>query len=398
MIVSKNFYLKIFNNPAMKTLYLKKSIKSVFGKRRLILRICFIFIFFNSIANVSSAFAQEILFDFDNAPIYTSLPIDLTVSGLTAHLSATGQGFSIQQANALGFTPQGFAGRIIYPNSIYLADLLVSFNQTITGFSIMYCCQELGCDDAATMRVTAYMNGNLVGTNTKTARYPGTWPVDTLKCSFIQGFNSVVVHYDHRPPTCQDYGVIYLADNMRVTLIPINPFSLNLTTMIEGFWDGTSMVNDYVNVSLRNATSPFAEVDFSNTVLNNSGNGILVFSTAAGGNYYIVVSHRNSIETWSALPKSFTPGGLTNYNFTTAANQAYGSNQILKSGKYCMYSGDANQDGTIDAADIIDIYNDVLANTSGYVSTDVNGDDFVDASDLIIAYNNSTGVVGIIAP
>ncbi len=172
---------------------------------------------FSSIARISPAFAQAVLFDFDSAPLHSSLPIDQTAGGITARLSATGQGYSIQEANTLGFTPQGFAGLIIYPNGINLADLLVRFDQTLTDFSIMYCCQELGCDDAATMRVTAYMNGSSVGTNTKTASHPGTWPVDTLGCSFPQGFDSVVIHYDSPPPTCKDYGTIFMADNMRVT-------------------------------------------------------------------------------------------------------------------------------------------------------------------------------------
>lgn len=169
------------------------------------------------VIQVSSAYAQSVLFDFDNAPIYTSLPLDQTAGGITAHLSAPSSGYSIQQADVLGFTPPGFAGHIIYPNSIYLTDLYISFDQMLTKFSIMYCCQELGCDDAATMRVTAYKSGTYVGTTTKTAANPGTWPVDSLKCSFPQGFDSVVIHYDSAPPTCQDYGVIYLADNMRVT-------------------------------------------------------------------------------------------------------------------------------------------------------------------------------------
>jgi len=69
------------------------------------------------------------------------------------------------------------------------------------------------------MKVTAYMNGIYVGFNTRTATFPGTWPVDTLRCTFPQGFDSVVVHYFLPPPTCQDYGVIYMADNMRVTAI-----------------------------------------------------------------------------------------------------------------------------------------------------------------------------------
>lgn len=184
------------------------------------------------------ASAQLVLFDFDNAPIHTPLPIDQTVSGITAHFSATGDGYSIQDANTLGFTPSGFAGNIIYPSSINLSDLLVSFDQPISAFAIMYACQELGCDDAATMRVTAYMNGSLVGTSTRTATFPGTWPVDTLNCSFPQGFNSVVVHYDSHPPTCQDYGVIFVADNMRVT--PLNSTAMEDHTVL---LDGTIFPN-----------------------------------------------------------------------------------------------------------------------------------------------------------
>lgn len=171
------------------------------------------------IAMASPVFTQAILFDFDNAPLYTSLPINQTANGITALLAATGQGYSIQAANVLGFSPPGFAGHILYPNSIYISDLRIRFYQTINDFSIMYSCQELGCDDAATMRVTAYMNSVYVGTATRVATYPGTWPVDTLRCTFPQGFDSVVVHYDSSPPTCQDYGTIYLADNMRVTPI-----------------------------------------------------------------------------------------------------------------------------------------------------------------------------------
>jgi hypothetical protein len=181
----------------------------------------------------TTVFSQAILFDFDNAPLHSGFPISQTANSITAQLAATGQGYSIQAADVLGFTPQGFSGRVIYPNSIFLADLLVRFDTKLTDFSIMYSCQELGCDDAATMRVTAYMNGSLVGTNTKTASNPGTWPVDTLRCSFQQGFDSVVVHYDSRPPTCQDYGVTFMADNMRVTpmqVVPVNLEYFNCST------------------------------------------------------------------------------------------------------------------------------------------------------------------------
>src|SRR5512135_108816 len=122
--------------------------------------ISFIFLF-SVIALVTPVSAQDVLFDFDNAPLYSSLPIYQSAGGITAHLSATGQGYSIQEANVLGFTPPGFAGRILYPNSGTLSDLLVKFDQALTDFSIMYTPNELGCDNSATMRVTAYMNGNV---------------------------------------------------------------------------------------------------------------------------------------------------------------------------------------------------------------------------------------------
>jgi hypothetical protein len=160
---------------------------------------------------------SPVLFDFDTGPVHVSLPLDYTVGGITAHLSATGQGYSIQPANTMGFTPAGFSGNCIYPNSVFSADLLVSFSSSLTAFSIMFAPQELGCDDTATMRVTAYLNGVLLGTNTAMAPQPGTWPTGTLSFTSAQPFNSVVVHYDHRPPTCQDWGPIFLADNMIVT-------------------------------------------------------------------------------------------------------------------------------------------------------------------------------------
>lgn len=157
-------------------------------------------------------------FDFDSAPIHTSLPLDQTSGAITAHFTATGQGFSIQRADAMGFTPTGFGGLCIYPNSVFPADLQISFSVPLTGFSILYAPQELGCDDSAIMRLTTYLDGVMVGTTTTTAPAPGTWPTGTLSTTEPTGFNQVVIHYDHRP-LCTDYGPIFMADNMNVTAI-----------------------------------------------------------------------------------------------------------------------------------------------------------------------------------
>lgn len=166
--------------------------------------------------------AQSVLFDFGNAPQYTPLPINLTVSGITAHFSATGQGYSIQLATCQGLNPLGFSGLCIYPSSINAADLVADFSTPLTDFSILYAPEEYACDSSATMRVTTYLNGALVGTTTTNAQ-AGTWPTETLQFSSTQTFNRVVVHYDKGPVTGGDWGPVFMADNMAVTPAPLPP-------------------------------------------------------------------------------------------------------------------------------------------------------------------------------
>jgi hypothetical protein len=179
----------------------------------------FVILAATGLAFAAAASAQSVLFDFDNAPVHTSLPISLTAGGITAQFTATGQGFSVQPANSLGFTPAGFAGYCIYPNSVYAADLSVTFSQSLTAFSILYAPEEYACDSSATMRVTAYLDGTLVGTATTNA-VAGTWPSETLAFASSRGFNKVVVHYDAPPVTGGDWGPIFMADNMVVTPAP----------------------------------------------------------------------------------------------------------------------------------------------------------------------------------
>ena len=162
--------------------------------------------------------ARAEFFDFDSAPAHSSLPISLTVGLVTAHFTASGSGFSIQPANTMGFTPAGFGGLCIYPNSVFAADLTITFDQVLSDFSLMYAPQELACDSSAIMRVTAYKDAILVGSNLTTAPVPGTWPTGTLAFSSAFGFNRVVVHYERAPGSGGDWGPIFMADNMNVTM------------------------------------------------------------------------------------------------------------------------------------------------------------------------------------
>ena len=89
------------------------------------------------------------------------------------------------------------------------------------------------------------------------------------------------------------------------------------------------------------------------------------------------------------------------YNFTTANTQAYGDNQIQADAspvRFAVYSGDVNQDGTVDASDVSVADNDAYNSVSGYVNTDVTGDDFVDAADVSIVDNNAFNSVSAVTP
>ena len=163
-----------------------------------------------------TAFAEH--FDFDSAPVHASLPISLTVGMVTAQFTASGSGFSIQPANTMGFTPAGFGGLCLYPNSVFASDLSIAFDQVLSDFTLMYAPQELACDSSAIMRVTAYKDAILVGSDLTTAPVPGTWPTGTLVFSSSFGFNRVVVHYERAPGSGGDWGPIFMADNMDVTV------------------------------------------------------------------------------------------------------------------------------------------------------------------------------------
>ena len=178
---------------------------------------------------------------------------------------------------------------------------------------------------------------------------------------------------------------------------------LDITLLIQGFYDaGTdAMVQDTVRVYLRSSSFPFSAIDSASAVLNGSGSGIFLFNNAVNGTpYFLQISHRNSIETWSATAQSFFGNSMT-YDLTSSLSQAYGSNMIQVDASpvlFAIYGGDVNQDGTVDATDVSTIDNDASNFISGYVMTDLTGDDFVDGTDFAIADNNAANFVSVVRP
>jgi len=178
--------------------------------------------------------------------------------------------------------------------------------------------------------------------------------------------------------------------------------SLQFTAFIEGYLSCSPSfryIGDTLTVEIRNVTTPFGLVAVAKGKNDGSGNLTVSFTTPIGvGPYYIVVKHRNTIETWSKSGGESWPANTLKYDFSTAAGQAFGNNQTLKCGKFSIYSGDVNRDGIVDGADLAPIDNDTFNFVTGYVPTDLNCDDIVDGADAVIADNNGFNFVSKITP
>jgi hypothetical protein len=127
----------------------------------------------------------------------------------------------------------------------------------------------------------------------------------------------------------------------------------------------------------------------------NGFSDVLFTGTGANGNnYYIVVKHRNSIVTWSAMPVSMSNAGVS-YDFSSSPTQAAGDNMKDDgTGVLLFYSGDINQDGSVDFNDYPDIDIGSSNGDLGYLATDLNGDSSVDFNDYpLIDYNSSLGII-----
>jgi len=178
---------------------------------------------------------------------------------------------------------------------------------------------------------------------------------------------------------------------------------LNLTVIPEGLYNSSTYslnMRDTVRAYLRQLSSPYSIIDSAIGTINPiTFSKIFTFGNIPSGSYYLVVKHRNSIQTWSHIPVNYFNGGMTTFDFTISISQAYGNNMVeVENLQFAIFSGDVNQDGYIDASDLLIIDNNTFNFAFGYFSTDINGDNFTDASDALFIDNNVSNFVGVVGP
>lgn len=111
---------------------------------------------------------------------------------------------------------------------------------------------------------------------------------------------------------------------------PIQPdVGMYVKVFLSGFYAGNrtmrAVVNpalyptltDTITVALAQSTTPYSIMFSSKAALATNGTAHPMFpAEALIGNYYIVIKHRNSLETWSYSPVGFNTGDTT-FDFTT---------------------------------------------------------------------------------
>ena len=201
------------------------------------------------------------------------------------------------------------------------------------------------------------------------------------------------------------FGSIQIAEDSNTSI----GATLNLTAYLQGLYTGAgtmtsapfnydgvspNSIADTITVELHEAASPYNTVFSVTGLLSTTGNANLLFPSGTLGNYYyIAVKHRNSIETWSS--DTVQMATVTNYDFSSGAGQAFGSNIIDDgTGIFLLYSGDINQDGSVDFADYPDLDLGSSNGDIGYLATDLNGDSSVDFADYpLIDPSSSLGII-----
>jgi hypothetical protein len=162
--------------------------------------------------------------------------------------------------------------------------------------------------------------------------------------------------------------------------------TLNAALLNSGVPSSLASQSDTIVVEIRNGQTGALVAGPTKSILNTSGTATVNLGSLSGS-HYIVIKHRNSLETWSAQPVALS--GNVSYDFTTSATKAYGDNQAnMGDGKFAFWSGDVNQDGVIESMDYTIMENDVLSILFGYHSTDINGDGIVESSDYYLMENN----------
>ncbi len=285
-----------------------------------------------------------------------------------------------------------------------------------------YCGQSVSLSaDGNTALMGGWHDNNLQGATWLFTRSGNTWTQQGNKIIGSGGYSNASQGYSVSLSADGNTSIVggYNDNNGQGAVWVFNGSSTNsqtqltLTAFLEGSYlgngsmtaapfsaDGISPMDiaDTITIELHQSGGSHS-LEYSSTgLLNTTGLTTINFPSSTNGKYYyIVVKHRNSIETWSADSVLLSNTGTT-YDFSSFAAQSFGDNMSVdvNNGLHLIYSGDINQDGAVDFNDYPNLDISSSNGVLGYDSNDLNGDASVDFNDYpILDINSSNGVLSI---
>ena len=166
-------------------------------------------------------------------------------------------------------------------------------------------------------------------------------------------------------------------------------------------------VVDWVLVELRKTTAA-SSVDerracfilSDGSIVDLDGSSPVKFTAASTNNYYIVIRHRNhlaimsanSVSLSSSLDGTYLTGGGSEYDFSSAQSQAFGTNPLadLGAGVFGLIAGDGNANGGVNIADRNLVWR-VQNGTLGYLSGDFDLSSGVNIADRNLKWRINNG-------
>ncbi len=164
------------------------------------------------------------------------------------------------------------------------------------------------------------------------------------------------------------------------------------------FFANHPTVVDWVLLELRTGTDAASTVARRAVLLKNNGSmvdldgtSLPAFTTAPGGDLYVVVRHRNHLPVMSA--GAVGPSGSTlTHDFTTGQDRAFGTQPMkeVAPGTFALYAGDADADGQIQNDDK-NVNWRAEVGKAGYHSADFNLNGQVQTSDKNLYWRPNVG-------
>lgn len=180
---------------------------------------------------------------------------------------------------------------------------------------------------------------------------------------------------------------------------PLSTISIKMG--VQGLMNAGQRLNkkEEVKLSVRSSQFPFNIIDSATAKIDSlTLTANFRVPPIPTGSYYFVINGKNIFETWTKNPVQVMESQNVSYDFTTNASKAFGDNLINVNDRYCIYSGDVDQNLTLDLRDLTAVFNCSQGSLENRAQSDINGDGQIGLEDIIMVYNNFERFVHAVRP